>query len=1227
MTLPTSQARHTIRLPKQTSSAGKPALPSALCFGLLLAAGLTLSGCGGSSSSSPPSATTPDPTPVAVDPLAPATPSDLDKVAALYGIETSGIGGDAAGDGGAAGAAGDGAPLKAATVTLTDAKGNTVSGTTDSNGKFLLKYKTANFTAPLVLRVTDAGGNVLSSVTDESATTGKAIRASINPLTDKVASDVIPANISGTDKTFDGSQVDLAKLAKAKADITTSIKDALTTAGVADSSKFDPVKSVYNYDGTGVDAIIESISHSRDPATGATQLRAKLAALQTNADGSVTPSLISASTPLATTQVALASSPTLTFGKLTAWIDEINRCLALSAAANDADANCQDTDGSRIVAQGFKNNSKDLRREFDLLFSETGNTIITGSKLSNPTVLFVAAQVASVGGVTVASDTAVVEVTIDQPRTGALSGNFASPIRYTKLLTFKRDDSLKTAKAGNWILFGNQRNFDWGVDPQYVAFTEINPTRQANAGVGQPSEIRSRIRLAFGVNVFNPATNQFVKSNVYALRVTGPGLPAAGVVYAPYNSNGNLAILNKTGVIPAQGARTAFSTPSFSMGGALLGSGLPLDSAVWARSPASDPQAYADTSNGTDFSKTQAYTQYKAEIYVNGTTQPIVETARIHAPIQAPAAMAKLPLLDLRANADLITPPKPAASSITVQWTRVPGTSRLENAGTYDTPISYPGTNLPDRFAVNPTSTSVVITNGTAGFTASTVFDYRDISVGGSAGRALFAYVLRRTGDVGFFSTATSSTNTATTTTVNVFDASDAVPIKLSSTTTLAQSFYPVNTRTSDPATRTQTLYPSAQRAVIRNGSVFVITSIKGQIPVDVQFSSLTTACAWQDQFEVDTLGTDTWYRVSEAGPDGLCDTADDRQAMVRTTGSATSPPIFLPVGMNTIQRLPRPDFSLGFLLANDTSATPPKLVLYSPSMALVGNVTNGTSGSTVSVAGAYDNPGQMSYLRVDNSLQRITWDDTGAILSQVPSFTYSSADPIGFGLVDGNDFYFVDGAALWKMTGFNAPTLLSSDAVAPGGSGSSVYGTPTQLVVSNQFGTSGTLRSVSKAGGPSRSLPSLFTFGINGEQIYYFTAFGAGQLRRVNADGSGDIQLQARIQRAGFESEPRTAWENFGAFTSKAAYYCTIAAAATDCNGGTLVQLDIASNTTTTLGVLPTLAGFTGVRPSVQGAYANDGVLSIRVSGTKSGINQQDAYFVKSGVPNSLVRLTNVMQ
>jgi hypothetical protein len=694
--------------------------------------------------------------PVVVDPLTPATATDLAQAATLYGIEASGVGGDSGGDGGAAGAAGDGAPLKRAVVTLVDAKGNQVSGLTDNNGKFLLKYQTKNFTAPLVLRVVTVGGNVLTSVSDVSATATKVVRANINFLTDKITSDILVASVGGTDKTFDGSKVDVTKLAKAKADLVTSINAALVSAGVADTSRFDPVTSVYEYDGTKVDAIIESLSLTRDTTTGATNLSAKLASLQNNADGSAVSTVVSASTPLATALVALPTSTALTFAKLDSWVNEFNRCLALTPAQFAADAACADADGSRLATTGYLANSADFREDFRTVFSNTDTTHIQGSTVRNPVLLFTTKYASSTATF---DDLAVVELTIRQPSTGPLAGSVAGAIEYVKTVVFKRDDNLSRAKAGNWILNGNQRAFNFGVSTRYVKTKQMNATRANNSSGGIPDNYQSRINLSFSEFVFNKTTRTRVDSNVRAVRVTGPGLPSAGVVLVPSSVTGanSMAIVNKTGVIPTSTVSTLNSANSFGVA-AVAGDGSPVYSGFF--NPTGSTNA---TTMLTDFSALQAYARYQFEIFLRTNTSGVadfVQSTVNLAPVYAPSSVLGIPLNDIAPSASLATAPASSATAVTVAWI-----NNLNAAPVYDVQVVSQARNPQgattqtftltayDQHAsvasaysldVRPTSQAVAASSGFFPSLGSGVAgDFRQIAIWANQGRAIYQNLLR----------------------------------------------------------------------------------------------------------------------------------------------------------------------------------------------------------------------------------------------------------------------------------------------------------------------------------------------------------------------------------------------------------------------------------------------------------------------------------------------------
>lgn len=677
-------------MPIQSALASKSLRRAAAMPLVIIACTALLNGCGGGGGGGGfgvGSGTGPAPTPPVSqeDPLAPATPVDLDKAPTLWEIQPDGVGGDAGGDGGVGGAAGDGSPLGRVTVILKDATPLPVvppdsadapppdpevaRGTTDANGRFLLKFKAASIVPPLILQVIDAGGNVLASTTEETVPTGKAIRVNVNPLTDKITSDVLATSVGSTDKRLIGSQVDLVKLAAAKSNLVESSKAALGVAGIADTSKFDPVRSVYKYDGTGVDAVIESISHSREPTTGATQLRAKLTAVQTNADGSVTPNLITAATPLSTNAVAIDSSPELAFAKITAWMNEMNRCFALSSALRAADADCADADGSRLVSLSFRDNGKDLAEAYRMLYSESDRSAVQGSTLSNPAILvnFPASSAPPESAAT------IVEFTVDQPRTGPLAGSVAGHVRYTVTMSFVTTTSSR-AKAGNWILGGNQRRYDASIQPGYeYAFQMFAAFRPVF-----PDSYASLLEIRISPLSFDTTTRSYVSANIRAARVKGPGLPSDGLVLSPtlrpgasryltpHNREGNTTLNDSAGNPVANPS----NRPIFYLGMITTENSQSTNDAANVYWRPSNP-SFAATPR-TDFSSMQAYSRYTIEYFLsaNATGLPdSVETIRILAPVMPPSYLGLLARNKFDASSVFDSSfAAPGGCSFTVRW-------------------------------------------------------------------------------------------------------------------------------------------------------------------------------------------------------------------------------------------------------------------------------------------------------------------------------------------------------------------------------------------------------------------------------------------------------------------------------------------------------------------------------------------------------------------------------
>lgn len=177
------------------------------------------------------------------------------------------------------GVAATGAALAGAKITVCDANGTSKTATTASDGSYSIDA--ANLTAPLLISVTTApfatingvpqpaNGTIAYAALLDSLTSGAKNTANVNQLTDKISSDV-----ASTDLSLKGSVqlINLCKTAGIKAATITSktaelralVVDALKAKGVTDADAFDPVKTSMKADHTGIDAVLDMVSHNRD---------------------------------------------------------------------------------------------------------------------------------------------------------------------------------------------------------------------------------------------------------------------------------------------------------------------------------------------------------------------------------------------------------------------------------------------------------------------------------------------------------------------------------------------------------------------------------------------------------------------------------------------------------------------------------------------------------------------------------------------------------------------------------------------------------------------------------------------------------------------------------------------------------------------------------------------------------------------------------------------------
>ena len=685
----------------------------------LAAAGLVAS-CGGGGSAAP----------VVDPPTFVADPGQQSLSSVLAGFDLADRGGDGGGsDGGASGGAGDGGSIKRATVVLTCADGTTKTSQTNDVGAYFVGFGVAVCKAPYLVKVIDVGGNTYASVGVDQPDVGKVVNINVTPLSDKVVSDVLLPGIKGTAQTFVPGSLTLANLAEAKANLLTSIRDALTAAGIVSTTGFDPIKSTYAFDGRGVDAVLESISATRNPQTGATELRAKLVSV--GSDSVATTQLITAAAPLQTAQVNAPTSPGLNFAKLDNFMKEFNYCLALSPGGPGNDPRC----GNKLVSNTYLNGSRDFGEDFKTLLSNGTNAFdaghVQGSIFRNATVLFTGKYANSTVSY---DDLTVVEFTIRQPSVGnAYGAAYASPIEYTRIAVFKRDDAMVGSAAGNWILYGNQRNYDFSIEARYDKLTQVNSARATNiaptggtasfsvyanangttvvstvanvtpsisltvtqtsgtftgtafnfTNINQPSYYRTGVRLFFNPYKFDAATRTYVSANIRAAKVTGPGLPSIGVILVA-NSNSICGGDTFLGISRYNAIPNGTGTVSLTAGGnntydlaAVLQSDL-VTEPYWY----SIPNASRATPGVTDFSGFGAYNLYRADIQLaDGSI--VTEYGRNLAPVVPPAALASLPWNDpapsIAGRVDAIGIGS-AFPDFNVQWTNNPLAAYVEAA-------------------------------------------------------------------------------------------------------------------------------------------------------------------------------------------------------------------------------------------------------------------------------------------------------------------------------------------------------------------------------------------------------------------------------------------------------------------------------------------------------------------------------------------------------------------
>jgi hypothetical protein len=468
-----------------------------LTLAVLAAAALTACGGGGSGSANTPPTSTP------------ASPGSF-------------LGGTAA----------FGAPLAKAKITISDATGKTVTVTADDAGNY--KADVSGLKAPLLVTATASMGDavrVYHALLANDVPAGSTGHANVTQLTEAIvalaSSDgSTPGEFASTDKL---KTLDPARLQKAQDLVKAIVKDVAAALG---NAGYDPLTTSFTADSiSGGDKLLDLLKVTLDQNGVTVRLVGVPASV--NADGAAGSSVATVKDATATTPTALPT-PTIT-DSLTAfdpWVASINKCLALPGAQRvSVDASGAPTAflGDCAKISGFTTNY--LHNGYTLLQywgKQLREVVPDGAVVGRPEVLGFFKTDAG-------DDTAIVRFTYSSPKGGGSYVETAHKI------------------AGLWALEGNQRKYDAGISMRMVRATDAStnpyiPASGPDAGksVGWFNALSSRIHMQFNQAGPNAAS-------VYAVRVKGPGLPAAGIVLARSSACGTseyLTTYSNDGTLP-----------------------------------------------------------------------------------------------------------------------------------------------------------------------------------------------------------------------------------------------------------------------------------------------------------------------------------------------------------------------------------------------------------------------------------------------------------------------------------------------------------------------------------------------------------------------------------------------------------------------------------------------------------------------------------------------------
>lgn len=445
-----------------------------------------------------------------------------------------------------------GAALTNGTVEVIDRAGapacTQTPVTTDTSGRYRCVLGAAS-EAPFVIVVTDADGlvNPMISVLTTKPAAGSEATANVTPVTTAIVAQ-LDANKDPFALWGDAAAIaalDPATLEAVKANVVAQLAPVLVDVGV-DPAGFDPVTSPFvGGSGTGVDKMLDQVRVTFD--NGAPTLSNAL-----NPDAPAVP-MADATTTNPPVLAASALSVPFDMAELDVFKREMERCFAVPSATrtinpdfvtrrmDDAAPECWDLlaeIGRTGIDMDFLHNGYDGEA---YLFGLLTSADMDGARFNRPELMRYVSQPDG-------RDEAVLNLKFRT--TAGFPDN--------RVLVAKKFPGSR-AGASQWWLIGNQRPLDAFIRAAIRQREQTIPQSVLDASSAFNNAARSRYEVGLEIFVHRPNNGGTVNNPrnpnnaVRYVRVKGPGLPTAGLMYADGNvgmPQNWMSILNATGANP-----------------------------------------------------------------------------------------------------------------------------------------------------------------------------------------------------------------------------------------------------------------------------------------------------------------------------------------------------------------------------------------------------------------------------------------------------------------------------------------------------------------------------------------------------------------------------------------------------------------------------------------------------------------------------------------------------